>query len=404
MQTVSILGSTGSIGVNTLNVIEEIRQLKASQGSEICLQFSIFALTANTHYEKLYVQCLKYQPKYAVIRDVRFERVLKEKISSAGLKTEILSGDQALIDVAEAPEVTTVMAAIVGIAGLPSAYAAAKAGKKVLLANKESLVSAGSIFMDAIERSGAQLLPVDSEHNAIFQCLSECQNRQYDAQRVDQLILTASGGPFRNKSLSDLSEITPQEAVQHPNWNMGAKISIDSSTMMNKALEMIEAYWLFDVPAGVLEVVLHPQSLVHSMVRFQDGSYIAQMGNSNMKTPIVYSLMYPERCALDLPRLDFSTLTLDFQKMDEDRFLPIKWVKSLLHSKNYSSMLAFNTVNEMMVEAFLLGAITYLDIYRGVEQALNEIVLPKMHTIEDVLAFDTEIRQTFRLMKIMKTK
>ncbi len=393
MKTISILGATGSIGQNTLKIIADNQD-----------KFNVYALSAHHNYDKILEQARNFQPKYVVIATKTLADKLQHALKSEGLETTVLFGAKALIEIARADEVDIVMAAIVGMAGLESSYAAVCAGKKVLLANKESLVAAGNIFMKAVKENGATLLPVDSEHNAIFQCLTD---NQYHAKEVDKIILTASGGPFRNKALSDLESITPDEACNHPNWKMGRKISVDSSTMVNKALEVIEAYWLFNVPVDKLEVLIHPQSIVHSMVKYCDGSYIAQLGSPDMKTPIGYSLFFPERQAVNVTPLDLCATSLTFEKADFIRFRALEMVFSLLGEKDYVKSIIFNAANEVLVEAFLAEKIQYLQIIAYIEQTLAELHFSSAKTIEDVIEIDQKtrdfIKQRFLLDDVMYT-
>lgn len=292
-QQITILGATGSIGVSTLDVIARHPE-----------RFSVFALTAFRQADKLLEQCLLHRPRFAVLGDEIAALRLRDGLAAAGLSTEVLVGSKALADVAAAPEVDAVMAAIVGAAGLAPTLAAARAGKKVLLANKEALVLSGQLFMDAVATSGACLLPIDSEHNAVFQSLPADYRRNPAGAGVRRVLLTASGGPFRATPVEQLEAVTPDEACAHPNWVMGRKISVDSATMMNKGLEVIEAHWLFGVPAEQIEVVVHPQSVIHSMVDYVDGSVIAQLGNPDMRTPIAHALAWPERIDSGVRALD----------------------------------------------------------------------------------------------------
>jgi 1-deoxy-D-xylulose-5-phosphate reductoisomerase len=293
LQKITILGSTGSIGVNTLDVIRRHPQ-----------RYSVVALCAHKQIDRLFDQCLEFKPCFAVVRDARLAADLNSRLAEVASSTIVEYGPDALVRMAELPEVDTVMAAIVGAAGLPSTLAAAFAGKRVLLANKEALVMAGPVFMDAVCRSGASLLPIDSEHNAIFQSLPLGYSGDLSESGVRSLLLTASGGPFLNTSIGDLERVTPEQACAHPKWVMGRKISVDSASMMNKGLEVIEAHWLFNVPPEQIEVVIHPQSVVHSLVQYVDGSVIAELGNPDMRTPIAHALAYPERIASGVAALD----------------------------------------------------------------------------------------------------
>ena len=381
VENITILGSTGSIGENTLSVIRQHPD-----------KFKVFALSANSQVDKLYAQCLEFKPTFAVLRDADAARLLQEKIVDAELKTKILSGAKPLEMIASHADADQVMAAIVGIAGLRPAYAAVMTGKKVLLANKEALVTAGQIFMDAAHKHGATIIPVDSEHNAIFQCLPE-KSRIYDAMSITEIILTASGGPFLNKSLSDLKEITPDEACAHPNWKMGRKISVDSSTMVNKALEMIEAYWLFAMPIEKLTVLIHPESIVHSMVRYQDGSFLAQIGSPDMRTPIAYSLFYPERGQANVKPLDLTTKPLNFIEVNRQRFSAIQLVYDMLSRNDVVGTIVFNAANEVLVNAFLNSRIKYLEIVEGIKKAVVELTFPTPQNIEDVIEIDEKVRK-----------
>lgn len=292
-QVLTVLGSTGSIGVSTLDVVSRHPE-----------KFRIFALAGYKQVQKLAEQCLAFSPQYAVVADAEHASQLSKRLAEMHCETEVLYGRQALVEVAEAEEVTAVMAAIVGAAGLPSALAAARAGKTIYLANKETLVVSGALFMQTAAASGARVLPVDSEHNAIYQVLPSNYRGNLDAHGIRSIILTASGGPFLNKDLVEFEDITPAQAVKHPNWSMGQKISVDSATMMNKGLELIEAHWLFQCPPDRLEVVIHPQSVIHSMVRYLDGSVLAQMGTPDMRTPIAYCLGLPERIESGVDAMD----------------------------------------------------------------------------------------------------
>lgn len=380
MKVITILGATGSIGVNTLEIIRENRT-----------DFQVYALTAHHNIALLYQQCLAFIPRYAVVADELLATKLSKDLKAVGSQTTVLYGKEALVTVASAQVVDMVMTAIVGIAGLQPTLAAVSKGKTILLANKEALVTAGEIFMRAAKQSSAMILPVDSEHNAIFQCLPD-QNKQYDQKAVSRIILTASGGPFREKSLNELKEITPDEACAHPNWQMGRKISVDSSTMMNKALEVIEAYWLFQVPVEKIEVLIHPQSVVHSMVEYHDGSFIAQMGSPDMKTPIGYAMYYPQRHSIKVPKLDFTKKPLSFSRLDGQRFSVIPLVYDMLKRQDYAAAIVLNAVNEVLVEAFLAEKIQYLEIIEYIGRVLQELKFNKPETIDDVVMIDLKAR------------
>ena len=383
MKTITVLGATGSVGQNTLKVIEANPQ-----------DFKIYALSANTRFDLLFEQCVQFQPCYAVLATAALAQKLQVRLNSLKLETKVLFGEDALCRITRAPEVDTVMAAIVGIAGLRPTFSAVTAGKRVLLANKEALVTAGAIFMKAVYEHQATLLPVDSEHNAIFQCLTGPENQ--DVDRIEKIILTASGGPFRTKALSELKTITPDEACRHPNWSMGRKISVDSSTMMNKALEVIEAYWLFQVPIEKIEVLIHPQSIVHSMVQYCDGSFIAELGSPDMRTPIAYALYYPTRCPVKVPALDLTRQHLTFEAPDLKRFKAIEIVFSLLQRKDYAACIVFNAANEILVAAFLDEKIQYLEIIAYIEQTLAALTFSNPETIDDVMDIDLRTRAFVR--------
>ena len=382
MQRITILGATGSIGVSTLDVIARHPD-----------RYQVFALTAHTQIDKLFEQCLKFQPSYAVIASAELASQLQDRLRDAGLSTLVLYGPQALCEVASADECDTVMAAIVGAAGLPASLAAAVAGKRVLLANKESLVMSGQLFMDAIARIGSALLPIDSEHNAIFQCLPGDYGRKLDRSGISKIILTASGGPFLKRALETLDDVTPEQAVAHPNWVMGRKISVDSATMMNKGLEVIEAHWLFGAPADQIEVLIHPQSVVHSMVSYADGSVMAQLGNPDMRTPIAYGLAYPERIDSGVEALDLTRFAqLHFEKPDFQRFPCLRLAYEALQTGG-SAPTVLNAANEIAVEAFLAGKLGFRQIDAVIEQTLNTVSASKADSLDAILACDHEARQ-----------
>lgn len=379
MQTLTILGSTGSIGVSTLDVVSRHPD-----------KFQIFALAGHSQVEKLAEQCRQFAPKYAVVADENRANELRQQLGS--LHTEVLFGKQALIDIATAPEVTGVMCAIVGAAGLPSALAAAQHGKTIYLANKETLVVSGSLFMETAKKHGAKVLPIDSEHNAIFQVLPRDYADNMDAHGVTSIILTASGGSFLNTPLADMPHITPAQAVKHPNWSMGQKISVDSSTMMNKGLELIEAHWLFNCPPDKLEVVIHPQSIIHSMVRYADGSVLAQLGNPDMRTPIAYCLGLPERIDSGVGALDFGKLSdLTFAQPDFARYPCLKLAYDAMFVGG-SAPCVLNAANEVAVAAFLRGQIGFTDIAKVVSACLEQHSASDLHHIDDLLDLDSQIR------------
>ena len=384
-QRLVILGSTGSVGTSTLDVV-----------SRHPGRFQVFGLSAYGRTGELIAQCLQFKPRIVVLPDDARAATVREALAGLGLDIEVLSGAQALCDLARAPEADSVMAAIVGAAGLAPCMAAARAGKRLLLANKEALVVGGELFMRAVAEGGATLLPIDSEHSAIFQCLPE--DRSAWARRIDHIVLTASGGPFRQRNPDSLRTVTPEEAVAHPNWVMGRKISVDSATMMNKALEIIEARWLFDLQPEQIKVVIHPQSIIHSMVVCRDGSVLAQLGTPDMKVPIAYGLAFPERIESGAPRLDFLSLqALRFEPPDPRRFpgLQLGW-DALRAPVGTTTIL--NAANEEGVAAFLSGSIGFTAIHdvnvRTVEGL--EARLSNDHTLEDLVDLDQRARAAAR--------
>lgn len=381
MQILTILGSTGSIGISTLDVISRHPD-----------RFRIFALTGHSQIEKLAEQCLAHQPRFAVVPDAERADALRALLSQANSATEVLHGKQALIDVSQAPEITGVMAAIVGAAGLPPTLAAARAGKTIYLANKETLVVSGHLFMETARQNGARVLPIDSEHNAIYQVLPHDYSGNLAQHGITSIVLTASGGPFLHTDLAELPNITPAQAVKHPNWSMGQKISVDSATMMNKGLELIEAHWLFNCPPQQLEVVIHPQSVIHSMVRYADGSVLAQMGNPDMRTPIAYCLGLPERIDSGVGALDFGKLSaLTFVDVDFARYPCLKLAYDAMYAGG-SAPCVLNASNEIAVSAFLRGQIRFTDIAQTVAHCLDNHVVEHLNSIDDLLALDAEIR------------
>lgn len=381
MQNITILGSTGSIGTSTLDVIARHQD-----------RYQVYALTAYKQVELLFKQCVQFQPKFAVLLDEEAVVQLRARVKAAGLAVEVLSGVEALEQVSAASEVHAVMAAIVGAAGLRPTLAAARAGKKVLLANKETLVLAGKVFMDAVRASGSTLLPIDSEHNAIFQSLPHGYDGNMQASGVCRILLTASGGPFRNTPLSELQYVTPEQACAHPNWVMGRKISVDSATMMNKGLEVIEAHWLFNAAVDDIQVVVHPQSVIHSLVEYIDGSVLAQLGNPDMRTPIAYGLAYPERIDAGVGALDlFKVARMDFVAPDFERFPCLALAYDALRAAGTAPAI-LNAANEIAVAAFLEKRIAFLDIPRVISEVLNQMPVCAVHELDDVLAADAQAR------------
>ncbi|MCD5328222.1 1-deoxy-D-xylulose-5-phosphate reductoisomerase [Chromobacterium piscinae] len=381
-QGIAVLGATGSVGCNTLDVIARHPE-----------RYRVVALTAHRQLDKLFEQALRFRPDYLVAADASAASDLRARLTDAGLRAEVLHGADALVQVASLPEVDAVMAAIVGAAGLPSALAAARAGKRILLANKESLVVAGRLFMDAVRASGSALLPVDSEHSAIFQSLPADYAANPDAAGVSKIILTASGGPFRGRPAADLLHVTPDDACRHPNWSMGRKISVDSATLMNKGLEVIEARWLFNVPPSRIEVAVHPQSVIHSMVQYRDGSVMAQLGSPDMRTPIACALAWPERIDAGVEPMDFFALSdLTFEKPDLERFPCLQLAFDALEMGG-DAPAVLNAANEVAVAAFLEGQLRFVDIPRVVSAALAGVSCAASDSLEGLLARDQEARR-----------
>ena len=387
---IAVLGSTGSIGINTLDVIRAHPN-----------RFVVAALTAGKQVERLAEQCIEFKPRIAVVADATGATQLRQLLDGKVSGVEVLFGPDALVSAVLESDCDSVMAAIVGAAGLIPTLAAAKAGKRILLANKEALVMSGDLFMSAVQAGGAELLPIDSEHNAIFQCLpdrfgSSSSGSSRDHLGVEELWLTASGGPFRDKTLHELKAITPDQACAHPNWVMGRKISVDSATMMNKGLEVIEAHWLFGLPLTQIRVLIHPQSVVHSMVRYRDGSVIAQLGQPDMRTPIAYGLAWPERIDAGVPALNLAQLaTLNFYEPDLSRF-PCLALAFQAAKAGGTAPTILNAANEVAVTAFLSHQLPYLRIADVVRETLTKVSASPATSIEVVLADDAKARQIAR--------
>lgn len=376
-QRICLFGATGSIGQSTLDVIATHPE-----------RFEVYAMSAFNQISKLIDLCLKHHPKVLILPNSKAKEKLLNQWPSGNNLPELRIGSQALVDTAVDSEVDTVVCAIVGTAGLASAYAAAQAGKRILLANKEALVAAGELFMQAVNKSGAELLPLDSEHNAIFQCLPQPIRHN----EIKQIILTASGGPFRDTDLSVFPELTPEQACKHPNWSMGRKISVDSATMLNKGLEVIEAKWLFDIPLEQIKVVVHPESIVHSMVHYRDGSMLAQLGHSDMRIPISYALAFPDRVCNQAPDFDLSQLCqLNFKLPDLERYPCLALAYQAMEA-GQESTIVLNASNEIAVEAFLNKQIRFTDIARLIESLLEQNWHHRVDCIEAVHQFDQEVR------------
>ena len=387
MKLVTVLGSTGSIGISTLDVIARHPD-----------RFKVVALTANSQVDRMLEQCHQFSPDYAVMVDETAAQQLSEQLKKQNISDiEVLSGVDGLEKVASLPEVDQVMAAIVGAAGLLPTLAAAKQGKRVLLANKEALVMSGKLFMDAVHESKAELLPIDSEHNAIFQCMPASRTELLSQMGVNRILLTSSGGPFLQRSLDELYNVTPDQACAHPNWDMGRKISVDSASMMNKGLEVIEAHWLFNAAADDIQVVIHPQSVIHSMVEYADGSVLAQLGNPDMRTPIAHAMAWPERMESGVKQLNmFDVARLDFEAPDFERFPCLRLAYEALNQGGTSTTI-LNASNEIAVEAFLNETISFLDIPKIIEKTLSDLTSVSADSIEIVLAADLAARETAKV-------
>ncbi len=381
MKALTILGATGTIGVNTLDVVSLHPD-----------RYRVFALTAHRNHARLAELCLRHAPRFAVMADTTAAKPLQERLKQAKLGTEVLAGPEGLETVAAHPEVDYVMAGIVGAAGLLPTLAAARAGKRVLLANKEALVMSGDLFMGAVRENGAELLPIDSEHNAVFQCMPGGFDRGLDGAGVSRILLTGSGGPFRTTPVSELDKVTPDQACAHPNWVMGRKISVDSATMMNKGLEVIEACWLFSTEVARVEVVVHPQSIVHSMVEYSDGSVLAQLGNPDMRTPIAHALSWPERMGSGVEPLDLTAVgRLDFEPADFHRFPCLRLGYQAAEAGGGASTV-LNAANEVAVDAFLKERIRFTDIPSIIERTLERLSFEAPSSLESVLALDADAR------------
>ena len=380
-QQITVLGATGSIGLSTLDVIARHPE-----------RYQVFALSGFSRLSELLALCVRHAPRYAVVPEASAARRLQDDLHAAGLSTRVLVGEEGLCQVAGDPEVDAVMAAIVGAAGLRPTLAAVEAGKKILLANKEALVMSGALFMQAVRKSGSVLLPIDNEHNAIFQCMPRDFARGLESVGVRRILLTASGGPFRQTPMAELAHVSPEQACAHPNWSMGRKISVDSASMMNKGLELIEACWLFDAKPSQVEVVIHPQSVIHSLVDYIDGSVLAQLGNPDMRTPIANALAWPERIDSGVPPLDlFAVARLDFQAPDEDRFPCLRLARQAAEAGN-SAPAMLNAANEVAVAAFLDGRVRYLEIASIIEEVLNLEPVVAVSDLEAVFTADAKAR------------
>lgn len=381
MEKIVILGSTGSIGCNVLEVIKLHKE-----------KYKVFALTANKNVDLLTQQCVDFEPEFVIALNQDANQQLKKNLLALNIKTIVLDDEKSLDWLASHKDTATVISAIVGAAGLMPTMAAANSGKKILLANKETLVMAGELFVKAVKKSNAILIPIDSEHNAILQVLPQSKKMNYKSNGIRKILLTASGGPFRTFSKEELKHVTPKEALKHPNWLMGKKITIDSATMMNKGLEIIEACWLFDIPACDIEVVIHPQSIIHSLVEYIDGSTLAQMGNPDMRTPIAYALSHPERIESGVSGLDLiKTKRLDFEAPDLDKFpcLGLAY-KALLMGQSAPTIL--NAANEVAVDAFLVESITFNQIAELIEYCMSAMKPQPLDSIEIVLEVDSKTR------------
>jgi len=381
-QQITVLGATGSIGLSTLDVIARHPE-----------RYQVFALSGFSRLSELLALCVRHVPQFAVVPENAAARGLQDDLRAAGLPTRVLVGEEGLCQIASAPEVDAVMAAIVGAAGLRPTLAAVEAGKKILLANKEALVMSGALFMEAVRKSGSVLLPIDSEHNAIFQCMPQDFSRGLSSVGVRRILLTASGGPFRQTPMAELAHVSPDQACAHPNWSMGRKISVDSASMMNKGLELIEACWLFDARPSQVEVVIHPQSVIHSLVDYVDGSVLAQLGNPDMRTPIANALAWPERIDSGVAPLDlFAIARLDFEAPDEERFPCLRLARQAAEAGN-SAPAMLNAANEVAVAAFLEGRVRYLEIASIIEEVLNLEPVVALNDLDAVFAADAAARR-----------
>jgi len=381
MTGLAVLGATGTIGVNTLDVIRRHAE-----------QYQVVVLTAHSQYERLAIQCAEFNPAYAVMVNEEAADKLQALLNEKAISTKVLHGADALEQVVQLDDVDVVMAAIVGAAGLQSSLAAAKAGKKILLANKESLVMSGKLFMDQVRDHNAILLPIDSEHNAIFQCMPDNYNQGLDKIGVNKILLTGSGGPFRELPMADFPKVTPEQAIAHPNWSMGKKISVDSATMMNKGLELIEACWLFATDLDKIKIILHPQSIVHSMVEYIDGSILAQLGQPDMRTPIAHALAWPNRIESGVSMLDLIAMpNLEFNEPDMVRYPCLGLAKEAMQVGGTATTI-LNAANEIAVQAFLDKKLNFMGISKTVEYALEQITTKVVDTIETVVAEDERAR------------
>jgi 1-deoxy-D-xylulose-5-phosphate reductoisomerase len=382
LRSIAVLGSTGSIGRSTLDVIARHPD-----------RYRAVALSARRDVDTLFEQCVAHRPRYAAMLEPQAAVVLEARLKEAGVRCEVLAGEEGVCAVASVSDADSVMAAIVGAAGLEPTLRAVRAGRRVLLANKEALVMAGALFMEAVQRHGAELLPIDSEHNAIFQCLPRGFARGLAHGGVRRILLTASGGPFRTVPVERLATVTPDEACAHPNWVMGRKISVDSATMMNKGLEVIEAHWLFGLPRSRIDVVIHPQSVIHSMVEYEDGSVLAQLGNPDMRTPIAHALAFPDRVEAGVARLDLTQMAaLSFEAPDLDRF-PCLGLAFRALEQGGAAPIALNAANECAVERFLEGGVPFHRIAGVVESVLESVRGAPPDTLEGVAEADREARR-----------
>ena len=391
MKEITILGSTGSIGVNTLDVISNHQD-----------KFNIKALTANKNLDVLAEQCFKYHPEYAVMTDESSASKLEEKLKKKAPDIKVFTGIDGLVKVAELDTVDYVMAAIVGAAGLLPTLAAAEAGKRVLLANKEALVMSGKLFIDTIAKSNAELIPIDSEHNAIFQCITDASNKK--SSTIRSIMLTASGGPFLNTPIEELSSKTPEQACKHPKWKMGRKISVDSATMMNKGLEVIEASWLFNIESDLVDIVIHPQSIIHSLVEHMDGSVLAQLGNPDMRIPISFGLAWPDSIETKVERLDlFDISQFDFKRLEEDRFPCLRLAREAIKQGGTSSAI-LNAANEVAVNEFLNNNLKFTDIAIVIDSVMSNVAQNNASTLDVILNDDklarAQAKEVIRGMKI----
>lgn len=390
MKKITILGSTGSIGINVLNIVK--KNLK---------NFKVFAISGYKNTEKLFKQCIEFKPFFAISKDKILSTKLKNNLIKNNIYTKCLYGKNSLIQITSNKNVEIIITGIVGISGLKPTYSGIKKGKTILLANKETLITSGEIFTYSVKKYNSSIIPLDSEHNSIFQCLPYF-NKNFNKKNILKIIITASGGPFIKKKLKDLKHISPKEACKHPNWKMGKKISIDSSTMVNKSLEIVEAYWLFNIPIDKLKVIIHKQSIIHGIIIYKDGNCIINIGSSNMKTPIRYAMFYPKRINHKTSYFDITKKKLTFSKIHIKRFVAINIIISLLKKKSYSSIIVFNAANEIIVEFFLNNKLKYLSIIKYIKISIKILKFKTTKYIDKVIKINNKTKKLLKRFIIEK--